>query len=76
MGFHPPSNRRSLPYRDLMPRMKRGGFVLSRGKHPGKGTDKFLSLPGCLRATSEFLFPQSGQQQRMKRETAVQWQAA
>ena len=63
---------RSQPYRDLMPSVKRGGFVLRRGKIPGQ-----TICPGCLqrRATSEFLFWQSEQQQWMKRRTGVQRRA-
>jgi len=32
---HPTRHPRSQPYRDLMPLVERGGFVLRRGKHPG-----------------------------------------
>jgi len=66
-GDHPTRHPRLQPCRDLMPRVKRGCFVLRRGKHPGQ-----RNCPGCLRMTSEFLFSQSKQQQRMKRRTAVQ----
>jgi len=32
----PPDHPRSLPIGIFMPRVKRGGFVLSRDKHPEK----------------------------------------
>jgi len=35
-GDHPARHHRSQPYWDLMPRVKRGGFVLRRGKYPGQ----------------------------------------
>jgi len=55
-GLHPTMHPRSQPFRDLMPHLKRSGFLLRRGKHPGQ-----RNYPGCLRATSEFLFRQSEQ---------------
>ena len=67
--FHPTRHPGSHfePNRALMSRVKRGGFVLRRGKHPGQ-----RNCPGCLRVTPDFFFWQSEQQQPMKWRTAVQ----
>jgi len=66
-GDHQTRHPRSQPYRDLMPRVERGGFVLRGGKHPGP-----RDAQDVLRATLEFLFWQSKQQQQMRRRTAMQ----
>jgi len=43
-GDHPTRYPRSQPYRDLMHRVERGGFVLRRGKHPGQ-----TKCPECVK---------------------------
>jgi len=42
-GFHPTRHPRSQTYRDVLPRVRRGGFVLRRGKLSGQ-----RNCPGCV----------------------------